>query len=477
MGRADDVPPTADTRREQGTHRRTVYNDNQDGTLSEIGKYDRDAKANPPYIGLIGPPGPADPPARPMRVHVASHRRPRTPSPSAPESRGGQASSACVRRSGRRSAALRRAAAPASPGPPEVPFAGSALWDHLVPLLSLGDQSPGRALHRELLTLPRQRDVPLRWRQKLGGFGSSPSDTKQFAALLIYLTGTPVDCSNCHQAARNRSAELPFELCVALPANVSEALRESPEACVCCNCLLVGSSRSCSFVRPRPAQGASAPEEFGAVPGGAAALLGDPAADEVNISSIHRISDREPSVRAGPSRAAMKAPETSEVARSQAFTHPPSLNPYTVEVWEADPGSLITPARQGSGRESLHPALGPSQTAAPDPGHLLTRAVSVVAFSGALVAEQSVQLADGITAQDWTIKPGGRTELRASAGIQVCQVLRGKARVTLPAGSFYVSVAGRFVLDSTSAAEDETVVIENKFATDDVILSVCRIRR
>jgi len=67
-------------------------------------------------------------------------------------------------------------------------------------------------------------------------------------------------------------------------------------------------------------------------------------------------------------------------------------------------------------------------------------------------------------------------ELRPSVGIHLCQVFRGKARVTLPGGAFYLSAAGRFVLDNKSVSEDETAVIENRFTTDDVVLSVYQIQ-
>jgi len=230
----------------------------------------------------------------------------------------------------------------------EPPFAGSALWDYPRPYLSLGEQRSGRALHKELLALPRHRDIPLRWVQKLGGLSSSPSDTKQFAALLVYLTGTPVSCSNCDRAARTRSAELSFEHCVALPAETSKTLNEHPEASVCCNCLIAGSRGSCSFARRRAAAGASTSSS-------AAKAEEDPEANNAKLrSSIHRIPNREPLVVAGPSRATFKAPERpSAVASAPVLGQPPNLNPYMVEDWEVSPGYLTTPAKRGHRGEIL----------------------------------------------------------------------------------------------------------------------------
>lgn len=118
----------------------------------------------------------------------------------------------------------------------------SALWRYLMLYMPHDTPLADSSLVFELLPLPRQRELPHRWKFQLAG---GHPNLKTLCALLVYLSGAsnPSRCAGC---ARPEVAQTPekslsrttraFTDCVTLPATASDQLKEYFGVKACCNC-------------------------------------------------------------------------------------------------------------------------------------------------------------------------------------------------------------------------------------------------
>ncbi|KAK4230314.1 hypothetical protein QBC38DRAFT_469994 [Podospora fimiseda] len=217
------------------SHRASLLNDNQDGTMSIIGKRqtkDPESGRMPALVisrkrldPATAPPK-ADP-HKPTRKIRASDGRAKTSSPNklGNSVRKRPRPSATTPRS-RRSLLVvdipsnKSSVANAAQFQPTDP----ALWQYLCLYLPHNVPFPTNSLIKELISLPRQRELPHRWKLQLSS-RSGPS-INFLCAVLIYLAGDKMPGEPC-KGCRSFKVDGKFPECVILPQEgISQELRE-----------------------------------------------------------------------------------------------------------------------------------------------------------------------------------------------------------------------------------------------------------
>jgi hypothetical protein len=140
---------------------------------------------------------------------------------------------------------ISRPLTPVSMSTPDTPaeheLRNTALWQYLMIYLPHSTPLPEGPYVCELLFLPRQRDLPHRWKFQLAG--GHPT-TKTLCAVLVYIAGVKqrAPCDICAGSgdkavlqANGPAAILPFPECITLPDAASAVLKQYFGDTACCN--------------------------------------------------------------------------------------------------------------------------------------------------------------------------------------------------------------------------------------------------
>ncbi|KAK7747851.1 hypothetical protein SLS53_001100 [Cytospora paraplurivora] len=211
------------------THKKAMFNDNMDGTLSLVGSYlqKNESGKSPPVVVSKRPLDPKEPPMI---------------EPTIPIKNGNEKASSAPR-----TALLARSrdeeriamAGPDTVTPESVRNAGSfakaetgnseKMWEYILPFLKVHKTIPKINWVRHVIHLPRVRD--LKWNEeRIKDHPYRDSHPRDITALILYITGveTPTPCSSCVEGKG------PFLGCIMISPAASEEAKASVLACANC---------------------------------------------------------------------------------------------------------------------------------------------------------------------------------------------------------------------------------------------------
>lgn len=209
------------------THKRFMFNDNMDGTLSVVGSYSKRSQPGK-YLPVVVSRRPLDP------------REPPMVEPTEPTGKERFPSEAIHAKSDSESESLAPEAFvtgdiedPARPaGPSQVVRQGRAheMWQYIRPFLTNHrDSAPKGNWVQDVIHLPRVRDI--KWNEpRIKELPYMDSHPRDITALIVQVTGVeaPTPCTACAQGRG------PFSGCVRISPQASQEPRNSVLACANC---------------------------------------------------------------------------------------------------------------------------------------------------------------------------------------------------------------------------------------------------
>lgn len=430
-------------------HHGSLLNDNQDGTLSQIGYYDEPLPGNNSLQPLVVSTNPLDPNEPPMET------------PGLP--------GVYVPRILKHKVVIKKPDGPAQnlSTHPRASIS-KELWNYMRPYLPESiDSIPSHDPVFHLLDLPRQREV--QWRVNMHNVKVT-DDMKQILGLIVYLTGEEhkngeKSCTHCIR--RNG----PFPSCMTLTNGVPEDAKSMVQACA--NCIFTHKSSACSiksgwarYASERSPSEATAKKRV---------LSTDDESEEP--AATRRRSDRlghaDREDRSGQRRKIVKLSlkrndsnnQTSGLGvvahlpvqmgtasdggaiknePSSALIHAGQVQPeelLEMEDWEIAPGRI-----RGAGADGIN---------------------NSIAFSKSyLEANQTVRVSRDVTFEVKSIKSGNNLELKADqANTRYCTLASGKLYVKVEEQEpFTIGPHGLFKIAPGSAAK-----IQNRLYIDSVL--------
>ncbi|KUI58945.1 hypothetical protein VP1G_06169 [Cytospora mali] len=212
------------------THKRAMFNDNMDGTLSLVGSYTQKNKSgtSPPVVVSKRPIDPKEPPMLEPSIPKKNH--------------GSKVSSislettltASSRKEEDISMANVEAASPEllqhrSPPANTDPDGSKEMWEYIRPFLEVHKAIPDKNWVRHVIHLPRIREI--KWNEERNKeHPYRDSHPRDITALIVYVTGVeaPMPCSQC------AGGKGPFVGCIMISSDASEESKASILSCANC---------------------------------------------------------------------------------------------------------------------------------------------------------------------------------------------------------------------------------------------------
>jgi hypothetical protein len=327
------------------------------------------------------------------------------------------------------------------------------LWAYIQPHLITTTSMPKASVIRQLLALPRQRELQYNPR----GTRFYETSYRDIAAMLIQVTGDvpPESCKRC------RKGKGPFQGCVVMSQS---AHLEAKERYPCCgNCAYGGKKSHCSLIRwvqektqwvEEGLDGDPSPPATETVP---AAEASSKVEETQPVSRYYRdlplVRQRRqqptPQLRGSP---VLASPQPGPSALISQGTFHGQDDLLEMEDWEVAPGRIretVTAEADSKCHASPVPHLPiPIPIPAPPTKQLTLTPRTAIAFSKPYLSTtaQSVPVCDDVAFRVDTVSAGNALQLEADAGkMRLCAVAAGKVRVKIgEEAEFVVGPHGMF---------------------------------
>lgn len=219
------VCTTDSTIKLQMSHKKARLNDNMDGTLSLTGSYTKknDDGVYPPVVVSRRALDPNEPPMMPPTLPVKTQNA----VPTTTATRAGYSfQDNAVEPTGVEPQDLR--------APPLAAESGNSksMWEYIRPHLSLHRSIPEKNHSRNIIHLPRVRDI--KWNEERNKeHPYKDSHPRDITALIVQVTGVeaPEPCESC---ARGRG---PFLGCIVISPEAPQEVRAAVISCANCECM------------------------------------------------------------------------------------------------------------------------------------------------------------------------------------------------------------------------------------------------
>lgn len=213
------------------THRKAMFNDNMDGTLSLVGSYTQknESGMSPAVVVSKRPVDPTEPPMLEPSIPVKQQRREQRESMSL--------MTALSATNSTEGGIVRTDLTPVSPELPQNPSppgnadpgSSEKMWEYIRPFLTVHDSIPVINWVRHVIHLPRVRDI--KWNEERNKeFPYRDSHPRDITALIVYATGieAPSPCAFC------ADGKGPFVGCIMISPRASEESKAAVLACANC---------------------------------------------------------------------------------------------------------------------------------------------------------------------------------------------------------------------------------------------------
>ncbi|ROW06802.1 hypothetical protein VMCG_04124 [Cytospora schulzeri] len=213
------------------THKKAMFNDNMDGTLSLVGSYTlrNESGMSPPVVVSKRPLDPKEPPMLEPSIPIKKQRRETHASISPKDA--SSATSPTGENMVTTDLKPVSSSLPQNPSPPANADPGSSekMWEYIRPFLKVHDSIPTINWVRHVIHLPRVRDI--KWNEKRNKeYPYRDSHPRDITALVVFATGVeaPRPCAYCAEGKG------PFIGCIMISPNASEEARHAVLACANC---------------------------------------------------------------------------------------------------------------------------------------------------------------------------------------------------------------------------------------------------
>lgn len=213
------------------SHKKAMFNDNMDGTLSLVGSYTHknESGMSPPVVVSKKPVDPKEPPMLEPSIPVKEMRRNKDASL--------LLKTVLTATSPTEESLVMTDLKSMSPKPPQHPSppanadpgSSEKMWEYIRPFLTVHDSIPTKNWVRHIIHLPRLRDVE--WNEERNKeFPYRDSHPRDITALLICVTGVraPTPCAFCAEGKG------PFVGCFMISPDASEEAKTAVLACANC---------------------------------------------------------------------------------------------------------------------------------------------------------------------------------------------------------------------------------------------------